>query len=210
MAPLYVDMFASVGVPLTVEEYHREFAAMPDRQVSAVALRRAGLAIDEERRDALVQARLHGYLAAVAQQPPIAEHAIEFVRLAAEHVRLAITSGAFRSEIEHVLLAAGVRECFEAVVSIDDVDKGKPDPEGFSEALAQLNARAPGDAPIEPSQTVAVEDATDGARAARAAGMHVAAIRGLGYDPASAAADIVIERLDRDALAEILELGPAT
>src|ERR1700726_4790150 len=67
VAPLYVDMFASVGVPLTVEHYHRELAAMPDREVSELAIRRAGLAFGEARRDALVSARLEGYLAAVAE-----------------------------------------------------------------------------------------------------------------------------------------------
>ena len=54
VAPLYVDMFASVGVPLTVEDYHRELAAMPDHEASELALRRAGLPFDEVHRDALV------------------------------------------------------------------------------------------------------------------------------------------------------------
>jgi beta-phosphoglucomutase-like phosphatase (HAD superfamily) len=61
--------------------------------------------------------------------------------------------------------------------------------------------------PIEPRQTVAVEDATGGARAAWAAGMRVAAIRGLGYDLESGYADIVIDRLDPVALDLILAIG---
>ena len=207
VAPLYVEMFASLGIPLTVEEYHREFAATTDRDVAELALRRAGLPVDETRRETLVAARLEGYLAAVADEPPIAEHALDFVRAAAARVELAITSGAFRREIEHVLSAAGIRDCFTAVVSIDDVAKGKPDPEGFSRALAEVNALTGVEPPIEPGQTVAVEDATEGARAARAAGMRVAAIRGLGYDPASGYADVVVERLDRAALSQMLALG---
>ena len=165
VAPLYVEMFASLGLPLTVEEYHREFAAIPDRDVAELALRRAGMPVDETRREALVTARLEGYLAAVADEPPIAEHALDFVRAAAARVELAITSGAFRREIEHVVSAAGIRDCFTAVVSIDDVAKGKPDPEGFSRALAEVNALTGVEPPIEPGQTVAVEDATEGAHA---------------------------------------------
>jgi len=92
-------------------------------------------------------------------------------------------------------------------VSIDDVRHGKPDPEGFTRALAQLNAVTGADPPIEPRQTVAVEDATGGAQAARAAGMRVAAIRGMGYDPASGYADIVIDRLDPAALDLMLAIG---
>lgn len=207
VAPLYVEMFASLGLPLTVEEYHRELAAIPDRDVAELALRRAWLPVDETRREALVTARLEGYLAAVADEPPIAEHALDFVRAAAARVELAITSGAFRREIEHVLSAAGIRDYFTAVVSIDDVANGKPDPEGFSRAVAEVNALTGVEPPIEPGQTVAVEDATEGAHAARAAGMRVAAIRGLGYDPASGYANVVVERLDGAALAQILALG---
>jgi beta-phosphoglucomutase len=207
VGPLYVDMFASVGVPLTIEDYHRDLAAMPDREVSELAIRRAGLGFDEARRDALVSARLEGYLAAVAEEPPIAEHTLGFVRAAAEHVQLAITSGASRREIEGVLCAAGIRDYFRVVVAIDDVTNGKPDPEGFRRALAQLNEVTGADPPIEPQQTVAVEDATGGAQAARAAGMRVAAIRGPGYDSASGYADLLIEKLDRTSLDLLLALG---
>ena len=207
MAPLFVEMFASVGLRLTEEEYVRELAALPDRQVSELALRRAGLPVEDKHRDALVQARRQGYLAAVAQRPPIEEHALEFVRAAAAQVELAITSGAFREEIESVLAAACVRHYFKTVVSIDDVVNGKPHPEGFLTALAQLNAVSRADPPIEPRQVVAVEDATDGARAARAAGMRVAAVRGPGYDPASGYADLQVDRLDLTALSQMLALG---
>lgn len=207
VAPLIVDMFASVGVPLTVEDYHRDLAALPDRDVSELAIRAAGLPFDEARRDALVRARLEGYMAAVAEEPPIAEHTLGFVRAAAEHVQLAITSGAFRREIERVLSAAGIRDYFKVVVSIDDVANGKPDPEGFRRALGELNAVTGADPPIEPRQTVAVEDATGGAQAARSAGMLVAAIRGPGYDSASGYADLLIERLDQASLKLMLALG---
>ena len=37
--------------------------------------------------------------------------------------------------------------------------------------------------------------------------MRVAAIRGIGYDEGSGYADLVIERLDRGALAQMLVLG---
>jgi beta-phosphoglucomutase len=206
VAPLYVDTFASVGVPLTVEEYHRELAALPDRQVFDLALARAGLPADEDRREALIRTRVEGYLAAVATTQPIDDAAIAFVRAASERVALAIVSGAFRREIEYVLDAAGVAQHFDVVVSIDDVTRGKPHPEGFLRALAGLNEVLRPERLIEPSEAVAIEDATGGASAARAAGMRVAAIRGLGYDPVSGHADLIIDRLDLPALEAIMDL----
>ena len=207
VAPLTVELFASVGAPLTVEEYHRDLAALPDREVFARALAKAGLPFDAARRDALVKARVDGYLTAVADRPPITAPAIAFVRAAAQRVPLAISSSAFRREIEHVLRAAGIRDEFKAIVGTDDVAHGKPDPEGFLLALQRLNALPETDPPIEPQQAVAVEDATAGAQAAKAAGMRVAALRGLGYDPTSGYADMVIERLDAAALDVLLARG---
>lgn len=207
VAPLTVELFASVGAPLTVEEYHRDLAALPDREVFARALAKAGLPFDAARRDALVKARVDGYLTAVADRPPITAPAIAFVRAAAQRVPLAISSSAFRREIEHVLRAAGIRDEFKAIVGTDDVAHGKPDPEGFLLALQRLNALPETDPPIEPQQAVAVEDATAGAQAAKAARMRVAALRGLGYDPTSGYADMVIERLDAAALDVLLARG---
>lgn len=106
-----------------------------------------------------------------------------------------------------VLAAAGLRDLFAAIVPIDDVQRGKPDPEGFQRALAALNAARQVDTWIAPWACVAVEDATDGALAARAAGMRVVAIRGPGYDPDCGAADLIIDRLDVAALEAILGLG---
>jgi HAD superfamily hydrolase (TIGR01509 family) len=210
LAPLYVEAFASLGLPLTIEEYHRDLSALPDRVVFELALRRAGLPVDERHLEALVLDRIERYLAAVSRAQPIDAGATEFVKAASERVMLAIASGAFRREIDHVLIAAGLTEHFPVVVAIDDVTNGKPHPEGFTRAIDELNRVLRPDPPLTPIETVAIEDATDGMRAARAAGMHVAAIRGLGYDPASGYADVIIDRLAPASLPDILNAGSGT
>jgi beta-phosphoglucomutase len=211
MAPLFVELFASLGLELTVEQYHRDLAAISDRDTFTRALESAGLPFDEGRLEDLIRARRQGYLEAVAQQPPVDAGAREFVRAAAAaDVALAIASGAFREEIESVLRAAELDEWFSAVVAIDDVVRGKPDPEGFRVALARLNEELGVRPAIQASEVVAVEDATDGAQAAREAGMHVAAVRGPGYDEASGYAELVIERLEPGVLEAMLALaGPS-
>jgi beta-phosphoglucomutase-like phosphatase (HAD superfamily) len=95
------------------------------------------------------------------------------------------------------------------VVAIADADNGEPDRVGFRHALAELNTLTAADQTIEPHQIVAVEDATGGAQGASAAGMRVAAIRGLGYDPASGYADVVVDGLDRTALELMLGIEGA-
>ncbi len=81
------------------------------------------------------------------------------------------------------------------------------DPEGFVRALAGIDEVDGRERPIEPFEAVAIEDATGGASAARAAGMRVAAIRGLGCDPASGHVEVVIDRLDPATLEAIMDLA---
>ena len=206
VAPLYIEIFASVGVPLTVEEFQRDLAALPDRELIDQALARAGLPADDPHRDELLRARLDGYLAAVEHIQPIDDAAIAFVKAAAERVTLAIASGAYRREIDYVLGAAGVSGYFQVIVSIDDVADGKPHPETFTRALQRLNETQSTGPPIEPHEAVAIEDTTGGARAAREAGMHVVAIRGAGYDATSGHADVIVARLDPLALETALQI----
>ncbi|HLY00234.1 MAG TPA: HAD family hydrolase, partial [Roseiarcus sp.] len=70
-------------------------------------------------------------------------------------------------------------------LSINDVSRGKPDPEPFRETARRLGAK--------PEATVAVEDSDPGARSARAAGLFV-----VGYAPhgnAFAGADRSVAKL---------------
>jgi len=90
--------------------------------------------------------------------------AVEWVRrLAAEGWRQAVASSAPRENIDVVLEAIGLAGCFEAIVSAEDVRRGKPDPEVFLAAAARLG--------VEPRRSIVVEDAAAGVEAARRAGM---------------------------------------
>jgi beta-phosphoglucomutase len=207
MAQIYVDTFASIGAELTVREYQRDLAALADRDLFELAMRRVGLPRNRVQRDALIEERIERYMVAVLDDPPIDDAAVEFVQSASKRVPLAIASNAFRREIEEVLASAGIDEHFSALVTIDEVSNGKPDPEPFVLALASLRARFGERRTIRPDQVAAIEDATGGALAARKAGMRVVAIRGPAFDEESGYADLVLDRLDADAFEQIMELG---
>ena len=120
---------------------------------------------------------------------------------------IAIASGAVREEIGFVLERAGLVEHFGAIVCIDDVEDGKPDPAGYELALARLNERraADGSEPIDARGVLAIEDSAAGVDAAHAAGMSCAAMAG--DERAEAAADFTIERLDVATAERLLRAG---
>jgi len=181
MCEIFVSLFAEHGKPLSAQEYFDELAGLSDPEIV-----RTWLGPEHPDVDAVIQERVDRYRAAVGDGSTIHEPIREAVRYAAERVPLAICSGAARAEIEPVVAAAGLAECFRAIVSSDDVVHGKPDPEGYVAALAALNVR----------RALVFEDTEAGIASAKAAGLHVIAKLGT-LDPHRLRdADEVVERID--------------
>ena len=104
---------------------------------------------------------------------------------------IALASSAPRRLIDAVLDRHRLTEHFSATVSSAEVPKGKPSPDVYLAAAGKLDAEAP--------TCLAVEDSSNGLRAAAAAGMSVVAIPNGDYPPAEdalAGADYVATDLD--------------
>jgi HAD superfamily hydrolase (TIGR01509 family) len=118
---------------------------------------------------------------------PGAREAVE--RLAAVWP-LAVASSSNRPLIELVLDLAGVAQLFDAVVSSEEVARGKPAPDVYFEAARRLG--------VEAARCAAIEDSDSGLRAAAAAGMRVIGIPNREFPPSTealAAADLVLDSL---------------
>lgn len=101
--------------------------------------------------------------------------------------RTGLASSAPRANITMILEELGLTDHLDAVVSGDDVVRGKPDPEIFLQAAARLET--------SPDQCVVIEDAEAGVVAARRAGMTVVAVSRGAPTPGLMAADLVVADL---------------
>jgi len=122
---------------------------------------------------------------------PLMPGAHDAVASLASRWRLGLASSANRPIIELVLELADMRALFAATVSAEEVSRGKPAPEVYLEAARRLGAA--------PSRCAAIEDSTNGLRAADAAGMVLIALPNPDFPPAGDAlclADAIIESLD--------------
>ena len=188
MCEIFQALFAEKGKPLTEQEYFGELVGLSDPEVVSAWL--------GENDPTLVGEKIARYRERVADGSTVTEGAREAVRVAAGDATVAVVSGAARSEILPVLDAAGIAGLVTTIVAADDIENGKPDPEGYLLALEQLGAEA-GDA-------VAFEDSEPGVDAARAAGIHCVAVLGTLPRERLARADAIVERLDADAVREAL------
>lgn len=104
-------------------------------------------------------------------------------RLRRDGWRQAIASSAPRENVEVMLETVGIRDLIDAVISAEDVTKGKPDPEVFLAAAARLE--------LPPKRCIVVEDAAAGIEAARRAAM-----RSIGVNATTALdADVYVRSL---------------
>lgn len=104
---------------------------------------------------------------------------------------LGIASSSPIEVIELVLDLTGIAPLFTAVVSSDEVGAGKPAPDVYLLAARRLGR--------PPETCAAIEDSTNGIRAAAAAGLRVVAVPRPNFPPAADAlglADLVLDGLD--------------
>jgi len=184
LCEIFMHLFAEHGKPMSAQEYFDRLVGLSDPEIV-----RAWLGDDDPDVEAVIEERTRRYRYAVADGSSVHEHVREAVRFAASRVPLAICSGAARAEIEPVVDAAGLAACFEAIVSSDDIDHGKPDPEGYAKALAALD--------VDPADSLVVEDTEAGIASARAAGVGRVVALQTTLDPRRLReADMLIDRLD--------------
>lgn len=109
---------------------------------------------------------------------------------------LAICSGAIREDIDIMLEHSGFAHLFDVMVTAEDVQKGKPDPQGYLLALKRLNEKT--GQRINADQCIVIEDSHWGLQAAAAAGMHrVAVTNTYSKDHLEKWAEMVVDRLDK-------------
>jgi HAD superfamily hydrolase (TIGR01509 family) len=122
---------------------------------------------------------------------PLLDGAVTAVRRMRTAFRLGLASSSNRPVIDVVLSATGLTSQFEAIVSSEEVPRGKPAPDVYLEALRRLGVQA--------GRAAAIEDSANGIRSAHAAGMRTIAIPNRRYPPsedALALADRVLDSLD--------------
>jgi HAD superfamily hydrolase (TIGR01509 family) len=147
-----------------------------------------GVPQDPERISADVVKRME---AGYREHLPLIPGAVEAVERTAARHPLALASSANRPLIDLALRESGLDRFFQATVSSEEVDRGKPAPEVYIEAARRLG--------VEPGDCAAVEDSTNGIRSAVAAGMFTVAIPNRAFPPdpeALAQADQVIGSIE--------------
>ena len=124
---------------------------------------------------------------------PLLPGAVEAVTTVGAEWPLGLASSSNRNVIDLVLDLAGVADAFQATVSSEEVERGKPAPDVYLETARRLK--------VDPAACAAVEDSANGIRSAHAARMAVIAIPNRDFPPEPDALELASQVLD--SLAEL-------
>lgn len=196
--PVHYEAFAEIlrsqQIELRREDYYAKYLGFDDRDCFGAVLADHGrtpqpgqIADMIARKTQIVQRIFRDSIQALPG-------AVELICSAAKHdLPVAICSGALRLEIQLASRRVGVLQHIAAIVAADDVDHGKPDPEGYRKAIDRLGATK--GQMFSASRCLAVEDSPAGVQAAKAAGMKVLAVTNSYPEQDLADADRVVTSL---------------
>ncbi len=158
----WAEILKPFGVELDWETYQRVAVGVTDRKLSGVFAGMAAPALDPKVLRERFPAKRQIFLREMLRTPSIPAELIRMLD-AVVNVKLAVVTSSYRSEVEPLLVAAGIRARFDAVIDFDDVAEHKPLPAPYLEAARRLGAARP----------LVVEDSAAGVESARAAGFDV-------------------------------------
>jgi beta-phosphoglucomutase-like phosphatase (HAD superfamily) len=190
---VYRELFAEQGRPLTDAEYYETLAGLSEEAIIGT-----WLGVEDDALEPLVEERIERYLARCGRGETVSAPVRDAVSYAARRVPVAVVSGAFRREIEPVLVGAGLDRHVSVLVTADDVERGKPDPAAYRLAVDLI------DGDVAAEDVVAFEDTESGVASAKAAGLRCVALVGTHPPDRLGRADELVDAIDVAVMQKIL------
>ncbi len=162
---LHEKAFATVVKPYGVDLSHDFFIeyciGRSDRTAATNIKTMYADKLDSLSHEELLRQKISQYQQLATPETIIYPGAPDHIRKLSQEFRMALVSGSYSSEIIPTLKAANIKDVFEVFITAEDVQHGKPDPEGYLKALEMLD--------IEAKNAVVIEDTPPGITAAHEA-----------------------------------------
>ena len=147
------------------EDRFYALGGMPTSKIIAMLSQEQGVPVDV---DSVAMQKEQAFIDRLHTLEPIPQ-IVEIARQARGKLPMAVASGGYRDIIHQQLEVIGCGGWFDTVVSAEDTQRHKPEPDVFLEAARRLN--------VPPHLCTVYEDADLGVEAARRAGMQCVDVR---------------------------------
>ncbi len=162
------EVLSVFSIQLNYDHYLREYAgvSLPTNAERLIVLHNLNSTVESlvEQRQKVLMSRMVNH---APNFMPYAKETVEFFH--SKNIQLGLVTSSSRSEVEIVLKETGLRKYFSSVVTRDDVERFKPDPEPYEQSAKSLGHKK--------SDYIVFEDSFSGVRSAKAAGLTCFAIQ---------------------------------
>lgn len=167
-------IFKQLGLVLSYEEYVEKYLGLSDKEMFPKLFSAKNLSFSLEKINTLIEEKTKYYqeIVELCDTLPMIDSVDRYIGYISQKIpKLAICSGSTRNEIMAVLTKfkqGKLQTYFNTIVTSEDIQKGKPSPEGYLLTAKRLS--------VSPNQCLVIEDTPHGIEAAKSAGMHVIAL----------------------------------
>ena len=156
--------FDAHGIEFTEQRFYA-MGGMPSDKIVATMGAEHGKRLDA---DEVAHEKETNFVELLHQVPPL-EAVVQIAKREKGKRKIAVASGGFRWVIDKQLAHIGLSDWFDAIVTAEDTERHKPEPDVFLEAARRLG--------VPPEQCLVFEDSELGLEAARRAGMDAIDVR---------------------------------
>jgi beta-phosphoglucomutase len=197
--PLHYEAFQRVLEPLGLgfswAQYVETFMGFDDRDAFIEAFKTNGTCLSATTLQSFINRKANLFQDIIRDGISAYPGVVDLIRgIRAGRTPLAICSGALHSDIAPILETLAIADCFDLIVTAEDVARSKPDPECYCLAHARLNELW--SLHLPPGQVLAIEDTPAGIAAAKGAGLRVIAVTNSYPATHLSQADHIVETLD--------------
>jgi beta-phosphoglucomutase family hydrolase len=153
------------GVPLTEEDYIEQYQGRSNQELMPDML---GRSISKEEFPGLVDEKEGIYRDLYKDVQAVGGFLPLFDEIKKRGLKTGLATTGYEKNRKHVLGQLGIMNEFDVIVGVEDVEKGKPDPEIYLKTAKKLG--------VDPESCLVFEDSIPGVRSAKSAGMKVMAI----------------------------------
>ena len=197
--PIHFESWVKLGKEIGVEFTKGLFKQTFGQQSPTITRRLVGAGIDQNLIEKWADLKEQYYRDMVQNKLQPLPGAVELIkRLKSKGFKLAVGSSAPPENVELLLNSLKIKKYFDVIITAEDVEKGKPEPDVFLKASNILK--------IEPKNCIVIEDAPVGIEAAKQAGMRSIALTTSHYKNELQAAQIILKDLSNVSTDDIIKL----
>ena len=180
----------NLNINISEDEYYSKYISLDDRGVITNVVNDKNISVTNEEIDMIIKNKNDYFESRLIDNSKLFPGVEELIIQLSKNFVLSIGSGANRSEIIKTLKNNNIYDYFEIIVSADEVNNPKPNPETYNRVLDNINTD------YNINEIIVIEDSPGGIEAAKSAGLKCIAITNTFDNKELGKADIIVSNYE--------------